>query len=84
MEKIFYKIGKHSFLIALAVMFAFPFVWMVCTSAKVDREMFSEKRTFLPEPPDPKLVSPYIDFSIFPSPEKPEKYNRKFKSSGKK
>ncbi len=72
MEKIFYKIGKHSFLIALAIMFAFPFVWMICTSAKVDREMFSEKRTLLPKPPDPKIVSPYIDSEIFQSPKKPK------------
>jgi len=71
-EKIFFKIGQHSFLIALAVMFSFPFIWMIAASGKVDREMFGEQRTLFPRAPKPVLISPHTDTSEFPEPSKPE------------
>ncbi len=71
-EFIFYKIGQHSFLIALAFIFSFPFVWMIATSAKVDREMFTESRTLFPKAPQPRMQSPYIDETTFAAPELPE------------
>lgn len=44
-----------------AVIFSFPFVWMACTSVKVDRELFPEKFTLLPMAPSPQVKSPFID-----------------------
>ncbi len=65
-------IGRHSVLIALAVMFSYPFVWMIATSAKVDREMFSDERPLLPRAPQPRLQSPYVDRATFPMPAVPD------------
>ena len=67
-ERIFFKIGQHSIFIALAVIFAFPFLWMLGTSAKIDKEMFSEDRTLLPRAPLPVELSPYIDETVFSMP----------------
>jgi ABC-type glycerol-3-phosphate transport system permease component len=75
-EKFFFKIGQHSFLIALAVMFSFPFIWMIAASGKVDREMFGEQRTLFPRAPKPALISPYTDVNAFPEPSKPEEINQ--------
>ncbi len=77
-QNVFSKIGQHSFLIALAVMFSFPFVWMITTSAKVDREMFAEKRTLFPKAPNPRIVSPYIDTDTFDPPAKPEDVQQEY------
>lgn len=71
-EKVFGAIGRHSVLTALAVMFAYPFVWMVATSAKVDREMFSEDRPLLPRAPRPRMQSPYVDQTEFAPPAVPD------------
>ena len=71
-EKIFFKIGQHSILIALAFMFAFPFIWMISASGKVDREMFGERRSLFPRTPVPAVVSPYIDQIEFKKTSKPE------------
>jgi len=48
-----------------AVVFSLPFVWMVGTSFKVDREMFGEKITLLPMRPVPRDRSPYLDDRYF-------------------
>jgi len=71
-EMIMYKIGKHSILIALAFIFSYPFIWMIATSTKVDREMFTEQRSLLPKAPHPMTASPYIDDTTFPDPKLPE------------
>jgi len=55
----------YGLLIGGAVVFAIPFVWMVGTSLKVDREMFGETITLLPQKPVPALVSPFLDQSYF-------------------
>ncbi len=51
-----------------AVVFAIPFVWMVGTSLKVDREMFGETITLLPQKPVPADISPYLDESYYRPP----------------
>ncbi|MCX7847952.1 MAG: ABC transporter permease subunit [bacterium] len=65
-------IAQHSILIALALMFAYPFVWMVATSAKVEREMFSPERPLFPRAPLPRTRSPFVDMSEFPTPTIPD------------
>lgn len=58
----------YSLLIGGGALFATPFVWMVGTSFKVDREMFGEKITFWPMRPRPVLKSPYEDAHYFTAP----------------
>ena len=49
------------FLLSLgAIIFAWPFLWMVATTAKLDRELFQANR-LLPERPIPRMHSPYVD-----------------------
>lgn len=62
----------YGLLIGGGVIFALPFVWMVGTSFKVDREMFGEKITFMPMRPNPVQASPYLDTSYFPIPKTAE------------
>ena len=50
-------------LIAGALVFSFPFLWMISTSVKLRREMAADKMermTFIPETPRPQTRSPYI------------------------
>lgn len=54
-------IVSYLLLIGGSTVFAIPFFWLVTTSTKVDREMFSEDRSFLPMRPTARLQSPYID-----------------------
>lgn len=48
-------------LIAGAVAFAFPFVWLVSSSVKADRELYAEDLKILPMTPRPRRASPYVD-----------------------
>lgn len=57
----------YGLLIGGAVAFSIPFVWMVGTSLKVDREMFGETITLLPQKPVPAKISPYLDQHYFRS-----------------
>ena len=52
-------------LVAGSVVFVWPFLWMAATSAKLDRELFSESLTVWPERPIPRLQSPYLDDRLF-------------------
>ncbi len=52
-------------LIAGSLVFVWPFLWMAATSAKLDRELFSESLTLWPERPIPRLQSPYLDDRLF-------------------
>ena len=52
-------------LAAGSLVFAWPFLWMAATSAKLDREMFGGSNSLLPERPIPRLESPYIDDRLF-------------------
>ncbi|MEO6971776.1 MAG: ABC transporter permease subunit [Chthoniobacterales bacterium] len=52
-------------LIAGSIVFVWPFLWMAATSAKLDRELFSETLTLWPQRPIPRLRSPYLDERLF-------------------
>ncbi|MCL5269417.1 MAG: ABC transporter permease subunit [bacterium] len=55
------RLGAYLLLIAGSLLFSFPFIWMVMTSAKVDSELFTEKFELLPGTPNHKPRSPFID-----------------------
>lgn len=55
----------YGLLLGGGIIFSLPFVWMVGTSFKVDREMFGEQITFLPMRPVPAAASPYLDPAYF-------------------
>jgi ABC-type glycerol-3-phosphate transport system permease component len=55
----------YALLILGAAVFTFPFLWMVSTSMKVDREMYTEDLKVLPMTPRPVRASPYIDPTFF-------------------
>lgn len=61
----------YGLLLGGAAVFALPFVWMVGTSFKVDREMFGDRVTFLPLRPVPARQSPYLDEHYFAAPASP-------------
>lgn len=58
-----------------AVIFSLPFVWMIGTSAKVDREMYTEEIRLFPMRPIPAEVSPYLDDRFYEKPDH-ERYER--------
>ncbi len=58
----------YTVLVTGAVLFSFPFVWMVATSFKTTREMASAEAGLWPSPPSPQTSSPYIDINEFPDP----------------
>lgn len=51
----------YTALLAGAVAFAFPFLWMASTSVKVDRELFRGAIDLRPEQPRPRAKSPYYE-----------------------
>jgi ABC-type glycerol-3-phosphate transport system permease component len=61
----------YGLLLGGAWIFSLPFIWMIGTSFKVDREMFSERITLLPMRPVPAAASPYLDDRYFAEPEGP-------------
>lgn len=48
-------------LVAGAVVFSFPFLWMAATSVKVDRELQTRDFRLMPMTPRAQTVSPYVD-----------------------
>ena len=44
-----------------SLVFAWPFIWMAATSAKLERELFSERARIFPQAPGPQIRSPYVD-----------------------
>ncbi len=52
-------------LIGGSLVFTWPFIWMISTSAKLERELFAEHPHILPQAPRPQLRSPYIDNRLF-------------------
>jgi len=48
-----------------AVIFAWPFIWMIGTSIKLEREVLSNRSGVLPERPIPRSRSPYLDDRMF-------------------
>ncbi|HUK81868.1 MAG TPA: ABC transporter permease subunit [Verrucomicrobiae bacterium] len=55
----------YALLIGGAAIFAWPFLWMVTTSVKMEREMFGEKIHLWPQRPIPQEQSPYVDTRSF-------------------
>ena len=55
----------YAALVAGAVIFSWPFVWMAATSAKLERELFRDRPQTMPQPPRPRLQSPYVDDRVF-------------------
>ncbi|HEY1770755.1 MAG TPA: carbohydrate ABC transporter permease [Chthoniobacterales bacterium] len=53
--------GIYLLLAGGSLVFVWPFLWMAATSAKLDRELFSETLRLLPERPIPQIRSPYVD-----------------------
>lgn len=51
----------YTALVLGAFVFVWPFLWMVTSSAKVDRELFGEKLQLWPQRPIPQTRSPYLD-----------------------
>lgn len=48
-------------LVVGGILFLLPFLWLVSTSFKVDRELFSGERAALPIAPNARMASPFID-----------------------
>jgi multiple sugar transport system permease protein len=55
----------YCLLLAGAIVFAWPFIWLAFTSAKLQRELFSDHPAGPPEAPRPVFQSPYIDDRLF-------------------
>lgn len=55
------RVAIYGLLVGGSLVFVWPFLWLAATSAKLDREMFSEKLHLLPQTPRPAVRSPYID-----------------------
>ena len=62
-------------LAAGSALFILPFLWMVGTSFKLEREMSSTDLKFMPETPVPAQTSPYYDIRAFPRSEGAEYRN---------
>lgn len=58
----------YGLLLAGSAVFALPFIWMIGSSFKVDREMFGQKLTLFPRRPVPAVVSPWLDPNALPDP----------------
>lgn len=55
----------YTLLVLGSVLFSFPFVWMVCSSIKVDRELFPERLEILPRRPNASPQSPFVDTDYY-------------------
>jgi len=55
----------YALLILGSLLFAWPFIWMVGTSIKLEREVLSNRSSVLPEQPIPRSRSPYLDDRMF-------------------
>jgi len=58
----------YGLLMGGALVFSIPFVWMIGTSLKVDREMFGESISLIPQTPVPAVTSPYLDATYYKLP----------------
>ena len=61
----------YGLLIGGSAIFVLPFLWMIGTSFKLEREMASTELTFIPQTPVPAQVSPYFDLRYYPESEDP-------------
>jgi ABC-type glycerol-3-phosphate transport system permease component len=60
-----FKIGVYGLLILGSMLFFWPLVWMIGTSVKLDRELFTETLHLFPERPVPAQSSPFVANSLF-------------------
>ncbi|MDQ6912299.1 MAG: carbohydrate ABC transporter permease [Verrucomicrobiota bacterium] len=58
------RVAVYFLLLLGTIVFAWPFLWMAATTAKLDRELFAANR-LLPERPIPRQHSPYVDDRFF-------------------
>lgn len=58
----------YGLLLSGALLFSIPFIWMIGTSLKVDREMFGESISLIPQTPVPASISPYLDSNYYKQP----------------
>ncbi len=61
------RILTHAALIFGCVIFAFPFIWMLGTSAKVPRELAVDRIRLLPRTPVARVQTPYMAQDEFPA-----------------
>lgn len=66
------KVLMHGVLIAGAIIFSAPFVWLLLASVKVRREESPETMRWLPLAPTPQEQTPYVDARQFPPPVPPD------------
>lgn len=59
------RILLYATLLIGAVAFSFPFFWMISSSAKVDRELFSGDLTLKPIAPSATPKSPWVDTAYY-------------------
>lgn len=64
-QRPFQRLFVYTCLLVGAVVFSFPFVWMVCSSFKVDRELFTERLEIFPNTPNARTLSPFIDQAYY-------------------
>ena len=55
----------HAILIAGSIVFLLPYVWLLGSSWKLDKEVQSSGLELLPQMPEPRRQSPYIDTRTF-------------------
>ena len=60
-----HRVLVYALLILGAIIFTFPFIWMLSSSMKVDREMFTEDLKVLPMTPRPMSKSPFVDDAFY-------------------
>lgn len=63
------RLALHASLLAGSLLFAFPFIWLLSTSAKVPDEMYPPR--WVPQVPDGVVESPYFGLRINEHPVKP-------------
>jgi len=71
-RSLFERIVLHLSLFLGALVFGFPFIWMISTSIKTTREMASSELSILPGTPPTPEASPWIDTSTFQSDSAPD------------
>ncbi|MBN2559547.1 MAG: carbohydrate ABC transporter permease [Phycisphaerae bacterium] len=62
----------HGVLIGGSLLFLLPYLWLLGTSWKLDKEIQSEEIHIFPQTPAPRSRSPYIDERTFPEIKRPE------------
>ncbi len=63
------RLALHASLLAGSLLFAFPFIWLLSTSAKVPDEMYPPR--WIPQVPDGVVDSPYFGLRVNENPVQP-------------